>query len=154
MRELKIDTCVYLRLQWHPALREGSSRGSILSLCRYPCFILDKSRSSLTRRYTRDALSAFLSPHFFLFFFSRHVISSRVIEAFFARTTLPSWVRTRDENRIRGPRRYICVLSQKVSARNHYTLVRDRLKVVWILAFNSRLSAFISKLDEFRFLNK
>lgn len=85
MRELKIDTCVYLRLQWHPALREGSPRGSILSLCSYPCFILDKSRYSLTRRYTRDALRFSFSLFFFLFFFNHHVVSGRVIEAFFAR---------------------------------------------------------------------
>lgn len=89
MREPKIDTCVYLRLQWRPAFREGSSRGSILSLRGYPCFILDKSRYSLTGRYTRDSLR-FLSSHFFLFLFSRRVVSDRVIEAFFARTTLSS----------------------------------------------------------------
>lgn len=140
MRESKKDTCVYLRLQWRSVLREGLPRGSILSFREYPCFILDKSRYSLTERFTRGSFRFSFSP-FFLFFFSRRVVSGRVIEAFLARTTLSGRVCTRDENRIREPRRY-------ASCHRKYPLeitalwLRDRLKMAWTRsAFRSRLPA-------------
>jgi len=119
MRELKIDTCVYLRLQWHPALREGSSRGSILSLCRYPCFILDKSRSSLTRRYTRDALSAFFSPYFFSFLFqSSCYLQSRHRGLFCTNDFTVLGTHSRWKPDSRAAKVYMCLVTESIRSKS------------------------------------
>lgn len=78
---------------------------------------------------------------FFLFFsFNRRVVPDRVIETFFCTSFIVSErVCTRDGNRIRGPRRYTAC--QKVSARNHCTLVRDRSKGFQIASACARSTA-------------
>jgi len=118
-----------------------------------PYFILDKSHYSLTEWYTHD--SRFFFPPFFLFFFSGCVVSGRVIEALFVRTTLSSRggyalaMKTGSESRVLSQREYpleITTLWWRDNFKNDINTVGFQSRVC--------LHAFIGKLnDEFRLVN-